>query len=100
MLRGLGWDVDKRDPGGRVLVTESRRLDGENFGVYAKDLRHRLRVQVKSVDESKTLVTVERILFRRERIFWVNSDDPVTLPDSTRNQQAEQDVLTAIGRAL
>ena len=100
VLRGLGWDVDKRDPGGRVLVTESRRLDGENFGVYAKDLRHRLRVQVKSVDESKTLVTVERILFRRERIFWVNSDDPVTLPDSTRNQQAEQDVLTAIGRAL
>jgi protein kinase-like protein len=99
-LKTLGWDIDKRDWAAGTLVTESRRLDGDNFGVYAKGLRHRLRLQLKSVGEGQTVVTVERTLFRRERIFWVNSDDAVTSSDSMRNQRTEEDVLATIGRGL
>ena len=99
-LKTLGWDIDKRDWAAGILVTESRRLDGDNFGLYAKGLRHRLRLQLKSVGEGQTVVTVERTLFRRERIFWVNSDDAVTSSDSMRNQRTEEDVLATIGRDL
>ncbi len=99
-LKGLGWDIDKRDHGTGMLITESRRLQGEDFGLYAKDLRHRLRVQLRPAGEGQTLVTVERLVFRRERIFWVNSDEAAELPEALRNQQIEQGVLAAIGRSL
>jgi hypothetical protein len=99
VLKALGWGIDKRDPGAGQLITESRRLEGDNFGVYAKDLRHRLRLEIKPAG-SGTLVSVERLVFRRERILWHNKDEPVeSLPESMRGQQTEQGVLAATARS-
>jgi hypothetical protein len=101
VLKTLGWNIDKRDRSAGLLVTESRRLEGENFGLYAKDLRHRLRVEVKPSGQEQTLVSIEHVVFRRERIFWVNKDEPAeSLPEALQSQQTEQSVLAAIGRAL
>jgi hypothetical protein len=41
-------------------------------------------------------VSVERSLFRRERILFVDKDEPVTAAD----QNVEKAVLEAIGKAL
>jgi hypothetical protein len=100
VLKSLGWDIDKRDRAAGILSTESRRLDGDNFGVYANEVRHLLRLQLTRVDEGRTLVTVERVMFRRERFIGVPRDQPMAVPESMRNGQTEQDVLAAIGRAL
>ena len=43
VLRILGWEVDKADRAVGWITTESRKLDGEDYGVYAKGTRHRLR---------------------------------------------------------
>ena len=41
-----------------MMTTESRRLEGEDYGVYAKGLRHRLTLHVKAATESRTTVTI------------------------------------------
>ena len=42
VLKQLGWDIDKKDRTIGMIGTDSRRVDGENWGVYAKGRRHRL----------------------------------------------------------
>jgi hypothetical protein len=96
VLKHLDWDIDKIDRGIGFITTESRRVDGENYGVYEKALRHRLRLHVKATGEARTTVSVERSVFKRERILFVDKDEPVN--DSTRN--VEQALLDAIGKAL
>ena len=82
-----------------MIGTESRSLEGENYGVYAKGVRHRLTLYVKAASENRTTVTVERDVFRRERILWIDKDQPmISTPDSKRD--VEKSILTAIGRAL
>ena len=100
VLKSLGWDIDKRDRAAGILSTESRHLDGDNFVVYANEIRHLLRLRLTRVDEGRTLVTVERVMFRRERFIGVPRDQPMAVPEPMRNGQTEQDVLAAIGRAL
>jgi len=39
---------------------------------------------------------VERNLFNRERILWIDKDEPLT----TTDQSVEKNVLAAIGKAL
>ena len=41
VLKSLGWDIDKEDRDVGWIRTDSRRLDGDNFGVYAKGVKHR-----------------------------------------------------------
>ena len=65
-------------------------------GVYEKALRHRLRLHVKGIADSRTTVSIERNVFRRERILFVDKDEPVTATDTT----VEKSVLDAIGKAL
>ncbi len=98
-LKNLGWDIDKRERTQGYILTESRSLDKDNFGVWEKSLRHRLRLQLKASGSNQTLVTVERTIFKRQRVMWVNTDTPVE-SDSRLGHKAEQAVLAEIARAL
>lgn len=97
VLKQLGWDIDRKDRSIGMITTESRRLEGEDYGVYAKGLRHRLTVHVKAASESRTTVTIERDTFRRERILWIDKDEPANAGGGTEVQRS---VLVAIGKAL
>ena len=96
VLKILGWDLDKIDRSIGFMVTESRRLDGDNYGVYEKALRHRLRINVRAAGAHRTIVSIERTVFKRERILFVDNDEVVT--DTSRD--TEKSVLDAIGKAL
>ena len=96
VLKHLGWDIDKADRSIGFITTESRRVDGDNYGVYEKALRHRLQLHVKAAGDSKTVVSIERSVFKRERILFVDKDEPVSDP----SRDTEKSVLDAIGKAL
>ena len=96
VLRQLGWDIDAADRSIGWITTESRRLDGENYGVYEKGVRHRLRVMMKAAGDKSTAVSVERSVFKRERILFVDNDEPLTVTD----RDVEKALLAAIAKAL
>lgn len=96
VLRQFGWDVDKADRSIGWIETDSRRVEGEDYGVYAKGTRHRLRINVRAAGEGRTAVSVERVLFKRERILWIDKDEPLTAPD----QRVERDFLAAVAKSL
>ena len=95
-LKSLGWDIDKEDREGGWIRTDSRRLEGEDYGVYAKGTRQRVRVAIKSVDPNRTQVTVERRVWKQERILWMDKEEDVPVP----NQLAEKKLLDDIAAAL
>jgi hypothetical protein len=97
VLKQLGWDIDRQDRSIGMITTESRRLEGEDYGVYAKGLRHRLTLHVKAATESRTTVTIERDTFRRERILWIDKDEPANAGGGTEVQRS---VLASIAKAL
>ena len=97
VLKQLGWDIDRKDRSIGMIATDSRRLEGEDYGVYAKGLRHRLTLHVKAAGESRTTVTIDRETFRRERILWIDKDEPANAGGGTEVQRA---VLAAIAKAL
>ena len=98
VLKVLGWDLDKDrvDRSIGFIVTGSRRVDGDNFGVYEKSLRHRLQIHVRRVSDSRTTVSIERNVFKRERIVFVDKDEPI---EDTRTD-VQKSVLNAIGKTL
>jgi uncharacterized lipoprotein len=96
VLKQMGWDIEKSDQAGGWINTESRSVDGEDYGVYAQGTRHRLMIKLKAAGANRTTVTVERALFKRERILWIDKDEPLVTSDQT----VEKAVLTAIGQAL
>lgn len=95
-LKSLGWDIDQEDRAVGWIRTDSRRLEGEEYGVYANGVKHRLRVVIKGQGDGKTAVTVERHAWREERILWMVKSENVAIPDHA----VEQQVLDAIGRSL
>jgi hypothetical protein len=97
VLKQLGWDIDRKDRTIGMITTESRRLEGEDYGVYAKGLRHRLTLHVKGAAASRTTVTIERETFRRERILWIDKDEPANAGGGTDVQRS---VLASIAKAL
>jgi hypothetical protein len=97
VLRQLGWDVDKADRSIGWITTDSRKVDFEDYGVYAKGTRHRLRLIVKEAGAGQSTVTVERTLFTRERILFVDNDTP--LPP-TGDHAVEESILAAIAKGL
>ena len=97
VLKQLGWDIERKDRSIGMMTTESRRLEGEDYGVYAKGLRHRLTVHMKAASESRTTVTIDRDTFRRERILWIDKDEPANAGGGTDVQRS---VLAAIAKAL
>jgi hypothetical protein len=96
VLRSLGWSVDEQDKPAGWIVTESRGLDFKEFGVYGEGTRHQLRVTVKAAGAGQTAVTVEREVYREERILWMK--DRKTIPATDRN--VETAVLDGIERAV
>ena len=98
VLKQLGWDIDKKDRTIGMIGTDSRRVDGENWGVYAKGRRHRLTLYVKAASDNRTTVTVERGVFKRERILWIDNDEPVATSSDKRD--IERSILSAIAKAL
>ena len=96
VLKHLGWDIDKADRSIGFITTESRRVDSDNYGVYEKALRHRLQLHLKAAGDSRTHVSIERTVFKRERILFVDKDEPVSDP----SQAVEKAVLDTIGKAL
>jgi len=98
VLKQLGWEIDKKDRTIGMIGTDSRRVNGENYGVYAKGLRHRLTLHVKAASDNRTTVTVERDLFKRERILWIDKDEPVGTASDKR--EVERSILSAIAKAL
>ena len=96
VLKVLGWDIDKADREIGWLTTDSRRVDGEDYGVYAKGVRHRLRINIKAEGAKKTRISVERTVFKRERILWMDNDEPI----ATTDQTVEKSLLAAIRKSL
>ena len=96
VLNQLGWKIDKADRSIGWITTESRWLEGEEYGVYAKGIRHRLRVIMRASGDKATAVSVERSVFKRERILFVDNDSPLTVSD----RDVEKALLSAIGKAL
>jgi hypothetical protein len=96
VLKKMGWEIKKSDQAGGWIDTESRSVDFEEYGVYAVGTRHRLEIRFKAAGVDRTTVTVERELFKRERILWIDKDEPLI----TTDQSVEKDVLAAIENAL
>jgi hypothetical protein len=96
VLDSLGWKVDKEDRAVGWLVTKSRGLNGEDYGVYAKGSKHRLRVVIKSEGSNRTAVTVERRVWKEERILWVDKEEDIPSADRT----VETRILGEIARSL
>lgn len=99
VLKQLGWEIDKKDRMIGMIGTESRSVDGEDYGVYAKGLRHRLTLYVKPASDNRTTVTIERELFKRERILWIDKNESVPTSADTKHD-VERAVLAAIAKAL
>ncbi|HEV8585358.1 MAG TPA: hypothetical protein VGT02_10370 [Methylomirabilota bacterium] len=97
VLKQLGWDIDKKDRTIGMITTDSRRVEGEDYGVYAKGLRHRLTLYVKAASDNRTTVTIEREQFKRERILWIDKDEVVA---ASTNRDVERSILGAIAKAL
>ena len=96
VLKTLGWDIDKSDRAIGLITTDSRRVEGEDYGVYAKGVRHRLQLQIRPAASDRTTVSVERTVFKRERILWMDKDEPITTTDQT----VEKSLLAAIRKSL
>jgi hypothetical protein len=96
VLKQQGWDIEKQDQANGWINTESRSVNGEDYGVYAKGARHRLVIRFKPAGTNRTTVSVERSMFHRERILWIDKDEPLTTTDQT----VEKNLLTAIGAGL
>jgi hypothetical protein len=96
VLKVLGWDIDKAERAIGWITTDSRKLDGEDYGVYAKGLRHQLRLNIRATGDNRTAVSIERNVFKRERILWMDKDEALAVTD----HGVEQDVLSAIEKSL
>jgi len=96
VLKSLGWDIDKEDRDVGWIRTDSRRLDGDNFGVYAKGVKHRLRLVISRQGATRTTVTVERRVYKEERILFVDKEEDI----KTDDRSVEKRILDEIGRSL
>ena len=97
VLKQLGWDVEKADRSIGWITTESRNVEGEDYGVYAKGTRHRLVIRLKAAGTNRTTLSVERSVFKRERILWMDKDEPIA---TTTDQAVEKSLLAAIRKSL
>jgi hypothetical protein len=96
VLKQQDWEIDKEDRTIGWISTKARRVDGEEYGVYMKGTVHKLVLHVKAAAPTRSTVGVERSVFRRERIMWIEKDEPVTVTDRT----VEKALLAAIAKSL
>jgi hypothetical protein len=96
-LDSMGWKVDKEQREIGWIQTKSKRIEGEEYGVYAKGMKHRLKLTVKSRDAGKTEVGVERRVWKEERALWIDiKEEEVPTTDRT----VERQVLAEIAKNL
>ena len=96
-LDSLGWKVDKEQREIGFIQTKSKRIEGEEYGVYAKGMKHSLKLSVKSRDAGKTEVGVERRVWKEERALWIDiKEEEVPTTDRT----VERQVLAEIAKNL
>ena len=96
VLKSLGWDIDEKDKAVGWIRTDSRGVEFKDYGVYGEGTRHRLRLTLKAVGEGRTSVSVERELYREERVLFWKDRKPLQAQDKS----VETAVLNAIERAL
>jgi hypothetical protein len=96
VLKLQGWEIDKEDRTIGWISTKVRRVEGEEFGVYMKGTVHKLVLHVKAAAPKRTTVGVERSVFKRERIMWIEKDEPMTVTD----RDVEKGLLAAIEKSL
>ena len=96
VLKVQGWEIEKSERAIGWITTRSRMVEGEDYGVYAKGTRHLLRLHVKAAAPGKTTVSIERSLFHRERILWMDKDEPLVAKD----QDVEARLLDDIRKSL
>ena len=96
VLKSLGWDIDEKDKAVGWIRTDSRGVEFKDYGVYGEGTRHRLRLTLKAVGEGRTSVSVERELYKEERILFWKDRKPLHAQDKS----VETAVLSAIERAL
>jgi hypothetical protein len=96
VLKSLGWEVDKRDRDVGWILTNSRGVEFKDFGVYGDGTRHKLRLTLKAVGDGRTSVSVERELYKEERILWMREKKPLKAAD----QSMETATLNAIEKSL
>jgi hypothetical protein len=95
-LKSLGWNLDQKNQAIGSIVTDSRSIDFKEFGVYGDGTRHKLRVSVTAAGEGQTSVTVERELYREERILWISNKKAI----ETSDRSVETAVLDALARVV
>ncbi len=95
-LLSLGWKVDKEDRDVGWILTKSRAVDHEDFGVYAKGTKHSLRVVIKQERAGWASITIERRLYKEERILFVDKEEDI----ETKDRTVEKQILDAIGGSL
>ncbi|MBI3458582.1 MAG: hypothetical protein HY002_22645 [Candidatus Rokubacteria bacterium] len=96
VLRSLGWSIDDQDKSVGWILTNSRGVDFKDWGVYGEGSRHKLRLTLKAAGEGQTAVSVERDLYKEERILWMKERKPLQATDRT----VELGVLDEVGRIL
>ena len=96
VLKHLGWEIEKADRSIGWITTKSRMVEGGDYGVYAKGTRHAVRINLRAAGADKTTVSVERSVFNRERILWMDKDEPIV----ARDQAVEKSLLDDIGKSL
>jgi hypothetical protein len=96
VLKQQDWEIDKEDRTIGWITTKARRVDGEEYGVYMKGTVHKLVLHLKAAAPTRTTVGVERSVFKRERIMWIEKDEPVTVTD----RDVEKGLLAAIEKSL
>ena len=96
VLREQGWDVDKADRAVGWLLTDSRGVEVQDYAVYGKGTRHKLRLSFKAVGPTRTALIVEREVYTEERILWM-TDRKAVRPADTHVETA---LLDAVAKFL
>jgi hypothetical protein len=96
VLRQQDWEIDKEDRTIGWISTKPRRVEGEEYGVYMKGTVHKLVLHVKAAAAARTTVAVERNVFKRERIMWIEKDEPIAVT----SRDVEKALLAAIEKSL
>src|SRR5688500_9494130 len=71
-LASLGWKVDKEERAIGWIQTKAKIIEGEEYGGYAKGMKHRLKLSVKGRDAGTTEVGIERRVWKEERALWID----------------------------
>src|SRR5438445_4656308 len=95
VLKQLGWDVEKADPSIGLITTDSRRVEGEDYGVYAKGTRHRLVIHLKAAGTDRTTLPADRTVVKREQILRMDNDEPIATKDQTGDESRHAAIRTS-----